>query len=384
MWMPLAPTIHVAGVRIGTDKLAHVVSSGWIYYQVYRKAIEKGHTSDEAERRAVRRGLLEESMHLGGRTSGIQAIADIEASYGGLRLYRDLCDTDDPLLRLEGGGWIVSRPIDLRHYVTPRWDESYQPAVFGRGRWRKVKPVLESYCERLDDPNVVALRRRYRERDKGSVVSEMVAERVAAGTLADPAQFGIEAVCPQADPSLAAAAMLAKNPSLIDSNGHATNGHATRMEERLVEEEGQRRRFALGLAGAKLTYPQWVSASISVMLTSQPSSYDCRTPCEFRGPFAQLEPGLSGGKLSLGWGSVKGNTNRAGSFLTAAHIGLTYELVLFRTWSDLGPLEAGQTFAGPEIGLLVAGANLGLGVLYRVHDGPDGPWLVTAGVGWGF
>ncbi len=143
-WMPFTPTIEVAGVRMGTDKLAHLVSSGWTYYSEYRKAIEDGETPEDAERIAVRRGLIEESLILGGMVSGVQSIADVEAGYGGLHFYRDLCDGDDPILKLDEEGWILSRPVDLRDYVTPRWDESYSNhPVYSESRWRKVRPVLE-------------------------------------------------------------------------------------------------------------------------------------------------------------------------------------------------------------------------------------------------
>jgi len=378
-WMPYTPTIAVAGVRMGTDKLAHFVSSGWTYYSEYHKALEKGETSEEAERGAVWRGLIEESLVLGGMTSGVQSIADLEASLGGLHFYRDLCNGGDPILRRDEDGWAISRSINLRDYVTPRWDESYQPPVYNKGRWRKVRPVLEGYCDRLNDPQVVAMRREYRERDRGSVVGELVAERVAAGKLEDPAQFGIEAVCSEPDPSRAAAPRPTDRiePVTLEAD------EATAMED-LVAEDENRRRLALGLAGVQLTYPQVISASIAVMLTSQPASYDCRTPCDFRGPFAQFEPGLGGAKLSIGWARVTGHTNRSGSFLRAAFIGLAYKLTVFRSWRDVGSVEAGHTYAGGEIGLPVAQANLGLGLLYRVDSGDGGRWLVTAGAGWGF
>ena len=52
-WMPFTPTIKVAGVRMGTDKLSHVVSSGWTYYASYRKALDSGLDAKEAERAAA-------------------------------------------------------------------------------------------------------------------------------------------------------------------------------------------------------------------------------------------------------------------------------------------------------------------------------------------
>ncbi len=378
-WMPFTPTIEVAGVRMGTDKLAHLVSSGWTYYGEYRKGIKKGETPEEAERRAVRRGIIEESLILGKLASGVLSIPDIEASYAGIRFYRDLCDVEDPILKLEEDGWIISRPVDLRDYVTPRWDESYQPPVYTKGRWRKVRPVLEGYCDRLDDPQVVEMRRRYRERDTGSLVGEMVAEREAEGKLEDPAHFGIEAVCAEPDPSREPAPEAVDRIEVVSSK---VDEAAT--IEKVAAEEEDRRRFALGLGGLHLTYPQVVSASIAVMATSQPKSYDCTTPCDFRGLIAELEPGLGGGKLSLGWARVTGNTNRSGSFLKAAFIGAAYKLTVLRTWGDLGWVEGGRTYAGFELGIPVAQANVGLGLLYRVDSGDKGRWLVTGGAGWGF
>jgi hypothetical protein len=377
-WMPFTPTIEVAGVRMGTDKISHFVSSGWTYYSEYTKALEKGATPEEAERNAVRRGLVEESLILGGMTSGVQAVADLEASYGGMHFYLDLCDAEDPILRLEENHWVASRSVDLRDYVTPRWDESYQPSVYSKGRWRKVRPVLEGYCDRLSDPQVVAMRRAYRERDRQTAVGKLVAERVAEGKLEDPARFGIEAVCSMPDPSL-------ESGPVVEQISVARNSAAAAdMIQSVRDEEEDRRRYPLGLVGVQLGYPQVVSASIGVMLSSQPTSYDCTTPCDFRGPFAQLEPGLAGGKLSLGWGRVTGNTDRSGSFLTAAFIGLACKLTVLYTWGDFGWVDAGRTYAGVEIGLPVAQVNLGLGVLYRVDGESSGRWLVTGGVGWGF
>jgi hypothetical protein len=376
-WMPHTPTLKVAGVRISTDKLAHLVSSGWTYYGVYRKALKKGDTPEQAERRAVRRGILEESLILGKMASGVLSISDLESSYAGIPFYSDLCDSEDPVLELEEEGWVISRPIDLRNYVTPRWDESYQPPIYTKGRWRKVRPVLETYCDRLDDPQVVAMRRRYREQDTGSLVGELVAERVAEGGLEDPATFGIEAVCAEPDPSRVLTTAGA-------GDAEAVGPGLDEAMELIAAEDEDTRRFALGLPGFHVSYPQVVSASIAVMATGQPRSYDCTTPCDFRGFIAELEPGLGGGKLSIGWARVTGNTNRGGSFLRAGFIGAAYKLSVLRTWGDHGWVDAGRTYAGFELGVPVAQVNLGVGLMYRVDGASGDPWLVTGGVGWGF
>jgi hypothetical protein len=378
-WMPFTPTIDVGGVRFGTDKLAHVVSSGWTYYGVYRRALRKGATPEEAERKAVRRGILEESLVLGGLTSGVKSVADVEASHAGMHFYDDLCDGDDPVLRRDGRAWVVARAIDLRAYVTPRWDESFQPPIYSKKRWRRVRPVMEGYCDRLSDPWVVEQRRRYRERDGDSLVMELIGEQVAAGKIEDPARFGLDAVCAEPGPSAEAVdGAVALEVAPEDPVAPET------WRQRLVEEDEDRRRFALGLIGAQLTYPQVVTASLAVMPTSQPRSYDCRTPCDHRGPFVQIRPGLGGGSLSVGWGRVTGNTNRSGTLLESTFVGLLYKLTLLRTWGDHGGLDANRTYAGPEVALPVGRANLALGLLHRVDDGPGRTWLVTGSVGWGF
>jgi hypothetical protein len=378
-WMPYTPTIEIAGVRMGTDKLAHMVSSGWTYYSEYRRGLKKGLTPDEAERRAVRRGILEESLILGKLASGVLAIPDLEASYAGMHFYVDLCDAEDPVLRIEEDGWTIARPIDLRDYVTPRWDESYNPPVYTKRRWKTIKPVLEVYCDRLDDPQVVEMRRRYRQRDTGSLVGEMVAERVAEGKIQDPAQYSIETACGEPDPSRNAREHVDDHVEMVSSDVDS----ATAMERVAAEDEDQRR-FALGLPGFHLSYPQVVSASIAVMATSQPGSYDCTTPCDYRGFFAQFEPGLGGGKLSLGWTRISGYTNRSGSLLRAAYIGTAYKLTVLRTWGDNGWVEGGRTYTGFEFGVPVAQAKVGIGLLYRVDGSSEGRWLVTGGAGWGF
>ena len=81
-WMPFTPTLEVAGVRMGTDKLAHLVSSGWTYYKEYYRGLQKGETPEEAKRRAVNRGIVEESLILGRLASGVTAIPDLEARSG--------------------------------------------------------------------------------------------------------------------------------------------------------------------------------------------------------------------------------------------------------------------------------------------------------------
>lgn len=282
----------------------------------------------------------------------------------------------DPILQRGTEGWVITRPIDLRDYVNPRWDESFQPPVYSRSRWRKVRPVLEGYCDRLDDPQVVGMLERYRSQDCQTVVGEIIAELVAEGKLEDPDQFGFEAVCPRANPEPV--------PTAVDARGPPPTGNERSLKESIVEEEQTRRRRALGLVGAQITNTQVLSVSLGVMATSQPTSYDCRTLCRFSGLFAQVEPGIGGGKLSVGWGRVSGSTGKDDRVMTRVYLAMGIKATLLRTWGNGGTAEPDSTYAGLEIEFSIARMNFGLGILHRVGDGNRNPWVVTGGLGWGF
>ena len=193
--MPPSPTIRLAGVLVGTDKLTHFLSQGSWTYRSYRNAVEKGQTRDEAERSAIDLGILTERSILGLAASGVLSLADLEANYQGMRFLRSLCDDEPPMLEREESGWRMRRPFDFRDWVTPEWDESYQPSVFAKRRWKHVQHTLERYCDALGSPGVLTQREAYATRDGTTVVERRVRELVAAGKLADPESFSIERVC---------------------------------------------------------------------------------------------------------------------------------------------------------------------------------------------
>ncbi len=249
-----------------------------------------------------------------------------------------------------------------------------------------VRPVLETYCDRLDDPQVVAMRERYRALDHPTVVAQVVDELVAEGKLQDSDQFTIEAVCGPRRPRAgtlttahgAPAQALASGPPPIPDAG------ARPMTELIVEEEQTRRRRALGLLGLQVGQPQIFAASLGVMAASQPTSYDCRSICRFRGPFAKLEPGIGGGKLSAGWGYVSGSTGKRDHFLSRTYLAMGIKATVLRTWGNGGVVEPGHTYTGVEYEFSIVRLNFNLGVLYRIDDDAGYPWLFSWGVGWGF
>lgn len=197
-WMPPSPTVEVGGVRFGTDKLTHLLGTAWYYHRWYRKARARGATSAEAEDRAARRGLRHEITILGRAVSGVLSLADLESNYEGMWFYERLCAGDDPNIVFEDGVWRLRRPFDLRDYVTPEWDESYQPNIYVLRKWPKVRRRMLGYCPMLEHPEVTARRRAYRERDRVTETEKLIDEMVVAGKLPNPSEFSIESACREA------------------------------------------------------------------------------------------------------------------------------------------------------------------------------------------
>lgn len=194
-FMPPSPTILVNGVRIGTDKISHFFSEGAWMFVSYRFWVGKGRSDEEAVQRALALGLASERTILGGTSSGVLSLADIEANFKGLTFWKGLCRGDSPALVRDGRLWKLARPFDFADYVTPEWDESWQPNVYTPQRWKHVKPVLEKYCPLLDDPEIAAQRAAYEARSSYTVSERVLHDLVVNGKLADPRPFTIDAVC---------------------------------------------------------------------------------------------------------------------------------------------------------------------------------------------
>lgn len=197
-WLPPSPTVKVNGVRTGTDKLSHFFSMGWWYYRSFRAELRDGGDFEAAYERALRRGFLTEKSTLGMMASGVFSPADLESNYQGLRFYVGLCREDPPGLVLKEEGWEMVRRFDFRDYVTPEWDESYNPNVFLKGRWKKVLPVALGYCELLDHPMVLEERAAYARVDEDTETELYLRARIEEGKLRDPAPFDLARVCAEA------------------------------------------------------------------------------------------------------------------------------------------------------------------------------------------
>lgn len=224
-WVPPSPTIQLDGVRLGTDKLAHFISQGWYYHTWAMRLRAEGLPEDEVERRMIGRGIWLEKTVLGMTSSGVFSVADLEANYEGFRFFDDLCRGEEPMLALDPErGWTLVRPFEIANYVTPEWDESYNPSIFRARRWRKVRPVLETYCPLLHDPVVAERFARYAARDRVTPTERVLAGRVEDGTLPDPHAYSLDAICEES----AAAGTNGARLSLSTREGEVRHGSASR------------------------------------------------------------------------------------------------------------------------------------------------------------
>ena len=57
-WIPLSRNINVNGYYFGTDKLSHFISTGYRYYEKYKKAIRKGLNVEDAIKKAINYGIF--------------------------------------------------------------------------------------------------------------------------------------------------------------------------------------------------------------------------------------------------------------------------------------------------------------------------------------
>lgn len=154
----LSPNLQMDGVYFGADKLSHFASTGRRYLKHYLKKMKKGYSEVEAMQSMVRFGLLNEETVLGIWPSGVFSYGDIEANYQGFVFYKKLCldDKDTYLSQDEDGKWFLKNKPDMRKYVSPYWDETYNRSYFANGTWKRTSLVIkENYCPMILNPDVV-------------------------------------------------------------------------------------------------------------------------------------------------------------------------------------------------------------------------------------
>ena len=182
----------------------------------------------------------------------------------------------------------------------------------------------------------------------------------------------------------AAALLLLALAAPARAEGDTPPGEADPTEAIHLEAEDRVRR-AIGLWGLGYSWPMEVYGSVSVLFTSVPASYDCRTTCKFKGLLLQLEPSFEALRLNLGYAVAIGETGSVRPFLAKTYLAYGLNASLLRTFSNstLDPPE--QTLAGVEGVFTITNVNFSLGLYHHVAGGPpEQDWLLTIALGYGF
>ena len=183
---------------------------------------------------------------------------------------------------------------------------------------------------------------------------------------------------------LLALAMLMALP-LAAAHAEDPVGELTEAEQAVLDDYLSIERRTVAVIGARLSYPQRVSASLGAMFVRQPADYDCRTVCDFRGPLIQLEPGMDSLQLAVGYGMLVGERKDNSFALSDVYVGRGLKGVLLRTWEGSPLSPETQTLVGVEGEFTVTRVNFSLGVLRSLSGSdPDRRWVATGGIGWGF
>jgi hypothetical protein len=115
--------------------------------------------------------------------------------------------------------------------------------------------------------------------------------------------------------------------------------------------------------------PLWLSANLGLRVALGP-------PHTARGLLLQVQPGVGGGALNVGFVPVSfyAQGTQAVAFGVKAR--------LLRTWGSPWGTEPGRTYAGFEVGIAV-GVKLAAGLLWKVDSGPGDDRIVTWSIGIG-
>jgi hypothetical protein len=162
--LPMARTVRIGDVYCGIDKLSHFFGFGRRYYRRYLRLRGKGAREEKAMDKVVLSGVFWENGLVGRLVDGIFSHADLEADFQGFLLARDLCEGKTPYIELIDGKWVLARHVDIRDYVTPDFDESFNPCHYWALRKRLVLPLLKrEYGGAIQSPLVQKRFARYRQ-----------------------------------------------------------------------------------------------------------------------------------------------------------------------------------------------------------------------------
>ncbi|MAW07663.1 MAG: hypothetical protein CME61_05205 [Halobacteriovoraceae bacterium] len=153
-YFSLSRTININGIYFGTDKLSHWMSTGERYFRVYKKALRKFNDQDKAFKEAINYGIFLDRFILGGISSGVFSFGDLEANFQGLLFNLSFCESGEKnnlIVNVEGK-WVMQHQLDIRDYVNPNFDETFNPSLYSTLKWDNFKEnFLKRNCQKITD-----------------------------------------------------------------------------------------------------------------------------------------------------------------------------------------------------------------------------------------
>lgn len=156
-YLTLSPTVRLYGAEFGTDKLEHFFQQGHQYYEIRNKAVTKGSSVAEAEKKAIKWGQKTERTYYGLLVSGVYSNADLYANYAGMRFYDALTKpmringkVRPAVVSLDNGSWRINGDADLnehllRPFLTDHMNEAWNPSSFRLTLVRSVRRAVKKH-----------------------------------------------------------------------------------------------------------------------------------------------------------------------------------------------------------------------------------------------
>lgn len=182
-------------------------------------------------------------------------------------------------------------------------------------------------------------------------------------------------------PSCVLLALLVTLPGLAGPDDDSQD----ELIEKVREYDARKKTSAVGLLGARLSYPEYLSGTIGVLWARHPVDFDCTTGCDHRGLMLEVDPGIAGAQVGVGYGILVGDKGLNKFFIRRVYVGWGGMVKYLRTWGNDSLEPKHQSFLGAEGKFTFTQINVRLGV-FRSMAGSDASdrWLVTGGLGWGF
>jgi len=142
----LAPSFDLCGVRVGTDKLTHLFSNGFFYYNASRRMGSRLRDGEDV----YRMSLDDEHGLMGARSTAVVSPADAAATRAGYELASGYFGGDAPVFERDASSGLLvqRRAVDVCRFVSPAWDEAIDPPLFTAGR-RRVARIEAAIAERV-------------------------------------------------------------------------------------------------------------------------------------------------------------------------------------------------------------------------------------------